>query len=880
MLTAYLRSGLSLLNRHQPRLADRMGVSCLALVMMLTLVVPHAYGAVPTSTTVPDFAAQPTIVSVAGGTWSNPATWSPARVPAAGDIVVISAGTAVVYDIASTVSIGTVDIASGGSLSFLPSAATALTVTQLVVEAGGTLTIGTTAAPITGSAELRIADQPIDLTLDPQQFGTGLIGVGTVSICGSVKAPTFVRLASEPNAGDSSLHLSKPAITWNVGDHVVIPDTRQLNDVDAWAKYTAEWEECVIGGISADGLTVTLTAPLAFDHLGAHDATGALRFAPHVANLTRNVLIHSQNPQGTRGHAIFLGRAQVDIRYCEFSDLGRTTLADLDSTTFDANGNVTHIGTNQIGRYAVHMHHLEGPFPANPSGYQYTFIGNSIVHSLKWSLDVHDSHYGLIQSNVVYDGQGAGYSTETGNETGNVWIGNIGIAIVGNVSSGLNDGRDGTIFWLLGFDHFVRDNVAADGIGTFQHIVSGTGYQFVWFNASTANTAIPAFPGADESDPSQVILVNEQTVPIRDFTGNEAYGGISTGLSTWSLGADGYDQASPPATISVVRNFTVWHQFSEAYFPYATAYLIIDGLEDIGDPSVEDPFNTSAGLNASDYWAQDLTIRNSDFCGVTSGLGDLTNENGVFTIENCTFETTGPAIHHDNPSTGGSRSATPARSLVLKNCRFTPWTPAAPLDVITLNYETYIPSTDLIQQDWIFVTSFNQVPGADFQVFYNEQVASFIVPQAQTALDITGSPVAGLTNQQNWDQYQIAIAGAVAPASATTMDGISDLVAPITSALPPAPPATPAAQPDPPGVAGPGGSTTGTGTGSGTGSGAGTGSGTGGTGTVTGPGVAPTSSSGGGHCGLGGSMGLVGFGLLLWQRRRSQRPRVVGPVER
>jgi hypothetical protein len=41
--------------------------------------------------------------------------------------------------------------------------------------------------------------------------------------------------------------------------------------------------------------------------------------------------------------------------------------------------------------------------------------------------------------------------------------------------------------------------------------------------------------------------------------------------------------------------------------------------------------------------------------------------------------------------------------------------------------------------------------------------------------------VAGLTNQQAWNQYQIAIAGAVAPANATDGSGlgITGLIVPI-----------------------------------------------------------------------------------------------------
>jgi len=40
----------------------------------------------------------------------------------------------------------------------------------------------------------------------------------------------------------------------------------------------------------------------------------------------------------------------VDIEYVRFKDLGRTSaFSPLDNTTYDAHGNVTHIGTNQVG---------------------------------------------------------------------------------------------------------------------------------------------------------------------------------------------------------------------------------------------------------------------------------------------------------------------------------------------------------------------------------------------------------------------------------------------------------------------------------------------------------------------------------------------------
>jgi hypothetical protein len=58
-----------------------------------------------------------------------------------------------------------------------------------------------------------------------------------------------------------------------------------------------------------------------------------------------------------------------------------------------------------------------------------------------------------------------------------------------------------------------------------------------------------------------------------------------------------------------------------------------------------------------------------------------------------------------------------------------------------------------------------------------------VVPQTIYNSDGTpklkGAPVAGLTNAQAWALYGVAIAGEVAPSTATTLDGINGLVAPI-----------------------------------------------------------------------------------------------------
>src|SRR5262249_8857502 len=98
---------------------------------------------------------------------------------------------------------------------------------------------------------------------------------------------------------------------------------------------------------------------------------------------------------------------------------------------------------------------------------------------------------------------------------------------------------------------------------------------------------------------------------------------------------------------------------------------------------------------------------------------------------------------------------------------------------ISMNFIVDNGQRNLIQLDQVFVYNFNRVVGDSFQLFYNEQAADYVVPQTGSYFNLLGSPEAGLTNLQNWQKYQICIAGAIAPSSATTRDRIYGLVVPL-----------------------------------------------------------------------------------------------------
>ena len=64
-----------------------------------------------------------------------------------------------------------------------------------------------------------------------------------------------------------------------------------------------------------------------------------------------------------------------------------------------------------------------------------------------------------------------------------------------------------------------------------------------------------------------------------------------------------------------------------------------------------------------------------------------------------------------------------------------------------------------IQRDEILVYDNNGVVGDNFQAYYLEQDPNFVLYQstynADGSVRALGSPVSGLTNQQNWSQYGI-----------------------------------------------------------------------------------------------------------------------------
>jgi parallel beta-helix repeat protein len=739
--------------------------------------------------TIPDFAANPTATAVTSGTWSNPATWG-GSVPGTADIVDIPAGIAVtVADQSAQAQV--VGIRSGGSLVFDPSVPTRLSVGTLEEEQGGLLQVGTSTAPVTASAEIRITAVPINPTTDPEQYGTGVIAMGTVRMFGRSMQSSFVQLAAEAHAGDTTLSVATSAADWQPGDSVVLPDTRQTLPADG--QLPSQLETVAITSVSSNGKTLTLAAPLKYDHLGAHDLDGNLVALPHVADLTRTILVDSADPTGERGHTLFTRFADVDIEYAHFDNLGRTTDAPLDDTTFNADGSVAHYGTNQIARYAVHLHHLVGPTAGRGPGIQnvqFKVIGNAVTNSQRWGIDLHDADFGEVEGNVVYNTQGAGIVTEDGSEIGNTISGNMVVGTVGtnprttaysrgNPAEDLDFGFEGTGIWLKSVGNTVTGNVVADS--------KNTGIS-TW---AVTTADLPLYAGADKSvagqgqtDALNTDLIEGGTISsVEDLDNNTIYGGTMIGF-----------QLNVSGEITIA-NTLVWHTTHEAVEDNAwswpptwknlTIYL--------------DPFNdTFCGATAQQAIGCDFNSPVGDLGYYGFLGGNLVNPH----IEGASIgaevgQQDGYANYGDRwvdggylrnllnlEITGHGDYVSQQMQNVIRNVHFVapPGLPLASVSMYTSNMYADAPPSNYNLQLWqkrtTYLINYQGIVGNDYELYFGLQNPTALVPDwtedghypdrvaAGCGTICNNIPyitdVPNLTNAQGWAKYPYANFGKVA----------------------------------------------------------------------------------------------------------------------
>ena len=586
--------------------------------------------------------------------------------------------------------------------------------------------------------------------------------LGKLVMHGSVKTPTFVRLATEPRAGNTTLSAVgsrlgmegwRPARPAGHAPHErERNDRRRLDqrrqpvgrahgagDLRRWQDPHASTPACS---------TIT-SAPATLN--------GALDFLPHVGNLTRNVIVRSESATGTRGHMMGIHRADLDIRYALFKDLGRTTYLPLNTTT------------NHIGRYPIHMHHLAGPVATPANGYQFTVVGNavdggSVETKFKWGITVHGTHYGSVKDNVVYNYNGASIATEDGSESFNVFDHNFALRGIGEPSNSVSEARmamgtEGVGFWFRGPNNYVKNNVAAN----FQNPTVEAAYGYAFLFRYLGNIAVPKFKGAMNA--ADFTTVSGHAIPIRQFEGNEAYGAMQGGFTQWWVGGQ---DPNPTAGVaeSVIKNLAVWHVYNKAVYMYPSHRVVFDGLV------IRGKFDSTSrccgdGVFFADYSSTGIIIRNSDIQGMEDGIKSPSSgfTGGSFAPVNLTIENTLLRNHlnllvYPNGSVNGCWMGD--KLVVASNVQFQA-PPGRSLSAISMSSDSPDSPDCPAKRSEMRVYAYNGVSTDNFQAY---TTSSSVIPRPSCGSPATRAGINGLT-------CTIAAQGPVPPTATFTVSPTS-----------------------------------------------------------------------------------------------------------
>jgi hypothetical protein len=436
---------------------------------------------------------------------------------------------------------------------------------------------------------------------------------------------------------------------------------------------------------------------------------------------------------------MFLARADVDLRYVEVRDMGRTANATIDSTTFDAQGRALRVGTNQIGRYAIHFHHNFGPRQPGPSavegpanGFQFTLIGNAVIAPAKWGITIHNTHYGLVRDNVVYNSRGAAIVTEDGNESFNVFDHNFAVRSIGSGDAtprggygggGPDPGTEGSAFWFSGPNNYMRNNVAANA-DAFGFSLAGPATEM----------RVPAAAGADMLRAAETKPLDPSLSPVLEFSNNEAYGAMQIGVDcNWN---------------GLISKVTVWNVARNGIIGLPSTQLVIDGLVARGDAAVlTDPQENPTGVWLGNYLGREIVVRNADVEGLRTGIaspfvsgplgGGRTVNPGSVVIEHSRFRSYYGVV----VGTAYASGAAGQRTAVVRSSSFEAL-PGVPVDAgsppaaISMNYR--MAPGDAAPREPILVQDFNNKPGETFKVYYSLGAPPQTAPCHESRPDISG----------------------------------------------------------------------------------------------------------------------------------------------
>jgi hypothetical protein len=692
-----------------------------------------------------------THLAVRDGRWSDKDTWKDGKLPTADADVLVPRGLTVTVDEELAVSLRTVRV--DGKLMFAPDRNTCLFVDTLVVPPGGQLVMGTVEAPIAPDHRARIlfADRgPIDTAWDANLLSRGLIAHGLTSLVGAEVTP-HVALARAPLKGETRLVLARVPVNWKKGDRLILTGTTLASGKGG----PTQDEELTILAIAGAEVTVR---PLEFDH-----TVPAAGLSAYVGNLSRNVSLESQNQNPAEldrhGHVMFMHSPRVTLAYAGFYDLGRTDKRTPvnDPRLDDKKRLIAGSGTNPRGRYPVHFHRTGSDARTPAIGVK----GCAVVNSPGWGFVNHSSHVDFTD-NVAYNVHGAAFVTEAGDEIGS-FRRNLAVRSAGSghdtiARNNIQDfGHEGSGFWLQGGGVAVEDNIAAGHRdAAFFFFTSGLieeGLGRMGFLAANLPEPLQAnnIPSPKEKQPPGRMTLN--FLPLLSCKGNIAF---ASGLGILVR------FHSPPATRSLIEDCTIWRTRTGVRILYSDN-LHLRNLRLIGDGK-----DAQVGIAQGSEAIGGAVYENLDVRGWGTGLAvsDIVGKSQV--IQGGTYDNRVNIALALAYTREGSGRVDEIKGAI----RFGP---SSERDIaLAVNTEAFYSRDPNI----LFAPNVVRLDTPKYpqkQLYYPDQGAEQVplkdVASGKFRPSARGhvpEELIGKTNRELWQQYGLALGGAVAPAEVTT----------------------------------------------------------------------------------------------------------------
>lgn len=433
--------------------------------------------------------------------------------------------------------------------------------------AGPELLIGTPEAPIQAGVACLIRLHPMPGT-DIQSWPAIVCCGGRMEIHGAPLNRTWVKLTRSADAGATRLFLADSVEGWRGGDQIVVTGTARqepiqgiqtahVADQPMWEVRTLVNAEASEGASMTSGARTTLQIdePLERTHRGGE-------YSAEVANLSRNVVIESAQPEIARGHTMFHFGSSGSISYAEFRHLGKR---------------------NVLGRYPIHYHLVDDSMRGS------SVIGVSIWDSENRWVTIHGTRYLVVRDCVGFQSVGHGFYLEDGTETCNVLDRNLAIgAMVGQPLPKQvlpYDRNDGAGFWWANNLNAFTRNVAVE---CDQH-----GFRFEAEKSETFDPVLSIVDTAGQRSDRDI-----RTLPLLKFEDNEVHcqrrfglnlGGIrgltyqqfagerSAEVFADSIGGTTQGMGPDAANPLVIRNLKAW-DCHWAFHTFCPA-VKVDGLD-------------------------------------------------------------------------------------------------------------------------------------------------------------------------------------------------------------------------------------------------------------------------------------------------------------